>query len=405
MKILVINSGSSSLKFTLFSMEKNEEKVLASGIVERLGLENPKIIYKNPAQDYKSEDNPPIPDYDTALQLICGKLTDPEHGVIRSFDEVGAIGHRVLHGGSKVFKPVLIDEAVKDIIRDCIPLGPLHNPANLSGIEACEQIFPGVPNIGLFDTAFHQTMPPEAYLYAIPRKYYEEYGIRRYGFHGTSHQYVCGAAAEFVGKKPEEVDMITCHLGNGCSMAAIRKGKVIDTTMGLTPLEGLMMGGRCGDLDPAVVLRFADMGMNTNEIDRLMNKQSGLLAVAEIGSSDMRDISAAIEKGNERARLALDMFVRRVVKYIGAYYVLFEKGPELLVFTGGIGEYSTLVRRLVMEKLSALNIFVDVEANNAAFGKKGVISTPESSWKALVIPTNEELMIARGVLGVLGVEH
>lgn len=399
MKVLVINSGSSSLKFTVFSMEPGAEKVLASGLVERLGLDDPRIIFKRP-DGFKSEETMAIPDYSAALRLICGKLVDPVNGVIRELGEINAIGHRVLHGGEKLSKSVLITEEAKQIIRDCIPMGPLHNPANLSGIEACEKIFPGVPNVAVLDTAFHQTMPPEAYLYPLPYEMYEKHGIRRYGFHGTSHRYVCAAGAAFIGKKPEEINMITCHLGNGCSIAAIRNGKVIDTSMGLTPLEGLMMGTRCGDIDPAIVVRMIELGMTPKEADKVMNKQSGLLAVAGIGSSDMRDVMAAIEDGNPRAKLAFEMFIRRVVKYLGAYFVLLG-GADLLVFTGGIGEFSAPARKAIMEQLACLGVKINLEANQAAFGKSGLISSNDSAWKVIVMPTNEELMIARDTVSIV----
>ena len=290
---------------------------------------------------------------------------------------------------------------MKDIIRECFPLGPLHNPANLTGIEACEKDFPGVPNVGVFDTQFHQTMPPEAYLYAIPYDYYKKFGIRKYGFHGTSHHYVTLSTADFLGKKLEETTIITCHLGNGCSMAAVKNGKVIDTTMGLTPLEGLMMGTRSGDLDPAAVLRLIELGHSREEVDKILNKKSGLLGIGGINSGDMRDMINAAAEGNAQAELAIRMFVRRVVKYIGAYYVLLG-GAEAIVFTGGIGEYSVPIRERVMEGIGALNIRLDKEKNNACFGKKGIISTEDSAWKAIVMPTNEELMIALSTMRVLG---
>ncbi|MBP3395019.1 MAG: acetate/propionate family kinase, partial [Lentisphaeria bacterium] len=290
---------------------------------------------------------------------------------------------------------------VKNIIRECFPLGPLHNPANLTGIEACEKDFPGVPNVGVFDTQFHQTMPPEAYLYAIPYDYYKKYGIRKYGFHGTSHHFVTNATAEFLGKKLEDTTIITCHLGNGCSMAAVKNGKVIDTTMGLTPLEGLMMGTRSGDMDPAAVIRLVQIGNTPDEVDTILNKKSGLLGIGGIGSGDMRDMLNAASEGNQQAELAIKMFVRRVVKYVGAYFVLLG-GVDALVFTGGIGEYSLPIREKIVSGLAALNVKLDPEKNKACFGKKGIISTDDSAWKLLVMPTNEELMIARNVLSVLG---
>lgn len=400
MKILVVNAGSSSLKFTLFNMENGENAVLASGQVERIGSDTPNLIYKRP-DGFKSEEVIKITNHGEALSEIRRKLLDPQVGVLKNLSEVAAIGHRVLHGGEKVTQPVLITQEVKDIIRECFPLGPLHNPANLTGIEACEKDFPGVPNVGVFDTQFHQTMPPEAYLYAIPYDYYKQFGIRKYGFHGTSHHYVTLSTAEFLGKKPEDTTIITCHLGNGCSMAAVKNGKVIDTTMGLTPLEGLMMGTRSGDLDPAAVLRLIELGHSREEVDKILNKKSGLLGIGGINSGDMRDMINAAAEGREQAELAIRMFVRRVIKYIGSYYVLLG-GAEALVFTGGIGEYSVPIRQRVMEGLGALNIRIDEGKNNACFGKKGVISTDDSAWKAIVMPTNEELMIALSTMRVLG---
>ncbi len=400
MKILVVNAGSSSLKFTLFNMAGGENSVLASGQVERIGSDSPNLIYKRP-DGFKSEEVIHISNHGEALSEIRKKLLDPQVGVLKNLSEVSAIGHRVLHGGEKVTQPVLITPEVKDIIRECFPLGPLHNPANLTGIEACEKDFPGVPNVGVFDTQFHQTMPPEAYLYAIPYDYYKKFGIRKYGFHGTSHHYVTLSTAEFLGKKLEETTIITCHLGNGCSMAAVKNGKVIDTTMGLTPLEGLMMGTRSGDLDPAAVLRLIELGHSREEVDKILNKKSGLLGIGGINSGDMRDMINAAAEGNAQAELAIRMFVRRVVKYIGAYYVLLG-GAEAIVFTGGIGEYSVPIRERVMEGIGALNIRIDKEKNNACFGKKGIISTDDSAWKAIVMPTNEELMIALSTMRVLG---
>ena len=400
MKVLVVNAGSSSMKFTLFAMEN--EQVLAKGVFERLGTDRPNLIYKRP-DGFKFEAEIKVPDHAGALREICAKLVDPEIGVIKSLSEISAVGHRVLHGGEKITAPVRVDENVKAVIRECFPLGPLHNPANLSGIEACEKEMPGVPNVGVFDTEFHQTMPPEAYMYALPYEYYEKYHIRKYGFHGTSHRYVTMATAEFLKKPQSELNIITCHLGNGCSMAAIKNGKVIDTAMGLTPLEGLMMGTRCGDIDAAAVVRLAEMGNSPKEIDTILNKKSGLYGVGDIQSGDMRDMIAAEDKGDERAALALKMFVRRVVKYIGAYYVLVG-GPEALVFTGGIGEYSFEIRGRVLKELAPLGMYPDMEKNDACFGKRGVISKPESRWQAIVMPTDEELMIARSTLATLNLK-
>ena len=401
MKILVINSGSSSLKFTLFDMEGGNNTVIASGLVERVGTPTPNLIIKRP-DGFKFEECPEgVKNHSDGLRAVCAKLVDPQIGVLKSLSEVKAIGHRVLHGGEKVTAPVKVDEAVKDIIRECIPLGPLHNPANLSGIEACEEIFAGVPNVAVFDTQFHQTMPPEAYLYAIPMDYYKKYGIRKYGFHGTSHRFVTLSTAEFLGKKPEDITIITCHLGNGCSMAAVKNGKVIDTTMGLTPLEGLMMGTRSGDMDPAAVLRMVQVGNTAQDVDTILNKKSGLLAIGGIGSGDMRDIVNAADSGNKDAALALKMFIRRIVKYIGSYYVLLG-GADAIVFTGGIGEHSIPERKAILDGIACLGIKCDDAKNKECFGKAGVISTDDSAWKAIVMPTNEELMIALETVKTLG---
>ncbi len=399
MKVLVVNAGSSSMKFTLFAMEN--EAVLAKGVFERLGTDRPNLIYKRP-DGFKFAQEIKVADHAGALREICAKLVDPEIGVIKSLSEIAAVGHRVLHGGEKITAPVKVDTAVKAVIRECFPLGPLHNPANLSGIEACEKEMPGVPNVGVFDTEFHQTMPPEAYMYALPYEYYEKHHIRKYGFHGTSHRYVTMAAANFLKKPQKDLNIITCHLGNGCSMAAIKNGKVIDTTMGLTPLEGLMMGTRCGDIDAAAVVRLAEMGNSPKEIDTILNKKSGLYGIGDIQSGDMRDMIEAAAKGSARADLALKMFVHRIVKYIGAYYVL--TSPEALVFTGGIGEYSFEMRGKILEQLGALGIYLDAKANNDCFGKQGIISTPESRWTAIVMPTDEELMIARSTVATLNLK-
>ena len=391
MKILVINAGSSSMKFTLFSMEN--ESVLAKGQFERLGSDAPNMIYKRP-DGFKFEQVVPVKDHVEAFKAICAKLVDPEVGVLKDLSEINAVGHRVLHGGEKITAPVIIDENAKSIIRECFPLGPLHNPANLAGIEACEEAMPGVINVGVFDTQFHQTMAPEAYLYAIPYEYYKEHGIRKYGFHGTSHHYVTLATAKVLGKDVNDINIITCHLGNGCSMAAIENGKVVDTTMGLTPLEGLMMGTRSGDMDPAAVLRMIELGSTAKEVDNILNKKSGLLGVGGINTGDMRDMLAAAEAGNERAELAVRMFVRRVVKYIGAYHCLVG-GAEAIVFTGGIGEFSVPIRKRIIDSLKALGIAICDKRNEECFGKAGVISTDDSQIKAIVMPTDEELMIAK----------
>ena len=391
MKILVINAGSSSMKFTLFAMEN--ESVIAKGQFERLGSDAPNMIFKRP-DGFKFEQVIPVKDHVEAFKAICDKLVDPEIGVIKDLSEINAVGHRVLHGGEKITAPVVIDDNAKSIIRECFPLGPLHNPANLAGIEACEEAMPGVTNVGVFDTQFHMTMAPEAYLYAIPYEYYKEHGIRKYGFHGTSHHYVTLATAKFLGKDVNDVNIITCHLGNGCSMAAVQNGKVVDTTMGLTPLEGLMMGTRSGDMDPAAVLRMIELGNTAKKVDNILNKKSGLLGVGGINTGDMRDMLSAANSGNERAELAVKMFVRRVVKYIGAYNCLVG-GAEAIVFTGGIGEFSYEIRKKIVDSLGALGIKLCDQRNTECFGKAGVISTDDSNIKVIVMPTDEELMIAR----------
>lgn len=397
MKILVINAGSSSMKFTLFSMDN--EDVLAKGVVERLGTESPNMIYKQ-SDGYSFRGAVEVANHVDAIKAICKKIADPQTGIIRDLSEINAFGHRVVHGGESATRPVLVNAQVKEIIRACFPLAPLHNPANLSGIDACEINFPGTPNVAVFDTAFHQLMPPEAYMYALPYELYREHGIRRYGFHGTSHNFVAVTASKILGRPLEEMKMITCHLGNGCSMAAIENGIVIDTTMGMTPLEGLMMGTRCGDIDPAVVLYLLKTGKKPDEIDHLLNKESGLLGIGGIHSFDMRDIIAAGESGNKQAVLAHRMFTRRVIKYIGAYYALLN-GTDALIFTGGIGEWSAFTREQILENLTGLGILLDNEANKATLGSAGRITLPQSKCKVLVVPTDEELMIARSVMEII----
>ena len=397
MKVLVINSGSSSLKFTVFDMSTQE--ALCKGLVERIGMEGPKLIYQR-GNEGKQEQALAISNHAEALRAVCGKLVDKEAGVLGSLSEVDAIGHRVLHGGSTYTQPIVVDQAVKDGIRKCIVLGPLHNPANLGGIEACEEVFPGVPNVAVFDTAFHQTMEPEAYLYAIPQEYYRKYDIRKYGFHGTSHKYVYYKSCEFLGLDPEKARIITCHLGNGSSLAAVKGGKVLDTSMGLTPLMGLVMGTRCGDMDPAVVpFIMKQTGCSADEIDTIMNKKSGLLGVSGL-SSDMRDIEAARDAGNQDAAIAYKMFLHRLIHYIGGYWLLL-KGADALVFTGGIGENGISTREKVMDYLSLYGCELDREANNCR-GRQVVISKPGSKMTVLVTPTNEELMIAMETVSLVG---
>jgi acetate kinase len=399
LKVLVVNAGSSSLKFTMYRMDK--ETVLARGIVERIGQSEPFLKYEG--EDGKALKEPaPVTNHDEALRLVCAKLVDPVHGVLKSLAEVEAIGHRVVHGGENFHDSVIITGEVKNNIRECIGLAPLHNPPNLGGIDACERVFRNVPNVAVFDTAFHHSMPASSYLYAIPYDYYEKFGIRKYGFHGTSHKFVSYATADLLGKPLGELKLITAHMGNGASITAVDRGNVLDTSMGMTPLNGLVMGTRCGDIDPAVVLYLVRRGMSADEIDRLLNKCSGLLGVSGIGSGDMRDNIAAAESGNMQAQRAIRMFVHRLVSYIGSYYTILE-GADAVVFTGGIGENSAYIRQRTIEKLDCLGCHLDEAGNRGAVGRPTIISTPDSKLKAIVMPTNEELMIARETVRLLTV--
>jgi len=398
-KILVINSGSSSLKFMLFSM--STETMMAKGLVERIGSPNGNLAYQRDGEA-KTEQTIHAENHGKALALACRMLVDPARGVLKSLTEVDAIGHRVVHGGEKFSASVVVDEAVKAGIGECSALAPLHNPANLGGIVACETVFPDTPNIAVFDTAFHQTMPKHAFLYAIPTAYYENLHIRKYGFHGTSHQFVTQAAAKYIGKPVAQAKFITCHLGNGSSLAAIDGGKVLDTSMGMTPLAGVIMGTRSGDLDPAVVLYLAREGkLSLDEIDTLLNKQSGLLGCAGTGSGDMRDMVAAAAAGKAAAITTLNMFAHRIALYIGGYYTLLG-GADAIVFTGGIGENSFPAREAIMQRLAAIGCRYDAARNKEfLFGKAGFISAEGSTTPALVMPTNEELMIARETFATL----
>ena len=396
MKVLVVNSGSSSLKFTLFSM--TNKTVLAKGLVERIGMSNPKLTYQATDKN-KLEEVLSITNHSEALQAVCDKLVDPSYGVLEKLSEVQAIGHRVLHGGKTYTSPILVNEDVKEGIRKCIVLGPLHNPANLGGIEACEQVFPGTPNVAVFDTAFHQTMEPEAYMYAIPREFYDKYDVRKYGFHGTSHKFVYFNSCEFLGLDPDKAKIITCHLGNGSSLAAVKGGKVLDTSMGLTPLMGLVMGTRCGDLDPAAVFfLMKQTGATPDEMDSILNKKSGLLGVSGV-SSDMRDIENAMALGNKHAREAYNIFLHRLIHYIGGYFLILG-GADAIVFTGGIGENGIPTRKKIVDQLNVIGCYLDSDANQRR-GEQVVISTPESKVKALITPTNEELMIAMETVSLM----
>lgn len=389
MKILVINAGSSSLKYQLFDMEN--EAVMAKGLCERIGI-NGSVLTHKPTGSEPVKYVEDMPDHVAAIKLVFKALTASNGGVIKDMSEINAVGHRVLHGGDKFSESIVIDEKVKAAIRECIPLGPLHNPANLMGIEACEKIMPDVPQVAVFDTAFHQTMPPKAYMYAIPYEYYEKYKIRRYGFHGTSHRFISARTLELLGH-PENARVITCHLGNGSSIAAIKDGKCVDTSMGLTPLEGLPMGTRSGSIDPAIVgIISENEKLSAAEVVSILNKQSGVLAISGV-SSDFRDIEDAVAKGNERAKLALEMFEYDIVKYVGSYIAALG-GLDALVFAGGIGENGPETRESIVNQLHTFGLKIDAEKNKAR-GKEVDITGEGSSAKIFIVPTNEELMIAR----------
>ena len=395
MKILVLNCGSSSIKYKLFNMDTRA--VMVSGGVEKIGLPDSFLQIKL-ANGEKVKIEQSIPEHTVGIQLILNSLVDEKIGCIASLQEVEAVGHRVVHGGEKFNKSVLITPEVKDMIVKCIELAPLHNPANLKGIEAIEQALPGVYQVAVFDTAFHQTMPDEAYMYAIPYELYEKYAIRRYGFHGTSHRYVSARVCEFLGVDPAGKKIITAHIGNGGSCTAICDGKSMDTSMGLTPVEGLMMGTRSGDLDLGAATYIMDKeNLNTAEFSNLVNKKSGLMGVSGV-SSDARDIDNAIKEGNKRADLARRMFIYRVKKYIGAYAAALN-GVDMLVFTGGIGENDTYIRGEIIKGLTYLGINVD-EKKNAVRGEEAILSTPDSKVTVCVIPTDEEWMIASDTMAL-----
>ena len=390
MKILIINAGSSSLKYQLIDMEN--EEVIAKGLCERIGIDGSKHTYKRPGQEDFVEEKP-MPTHQEAVNMVLNALVDKEHGVLADISEVSAVGHRVLHGGSTYTSSIVIDADVKKVIRECFDLGPLHNPANLMGIEACEAIMPGTPNVAVFDTSFGMGMEPKAYMYAIPWKYYEENKLRRYGFHGTSHAFVSGETIKFLDLPESNRRVIVCHLGNGSSISASVNGKCVETSMGLTPLEGLVMGTRSGDVDPAVVQYIANHDNKTvDEVLTMLNKQSGVLALSGV-SSDFRDLDNAAAEGNERAQLALDVFVHHVVKTVGAYAAVLN-GVDAIAFTGGIGENSIDMRAKICSNFAYLGITIDPEKNNVR-GKKAVISTDDSKVNVIVLPTNEELFIAR----------
>ena len=394
MKILVINCGSSSLKYQLFDMDS--ESVMAKGICERIGIAGSALTHKPTGKDSCVVEKD-MPDHKVAVQMVLDMLVDPVHGVISNINEISAVGHRVLHAAQKYIESVVVDEDVKATIRECFEFGPLHNPANLIGIEACEHAMPGVKNVAVFDTAFHQTMPEKAYMYAIPYEYYEKYGIRKYGFHGTSHAYVSKKAIEMAGLDPDNSKVIVCHIGNGGSCSAVLNGKCVDTSMGLTPLEGLVMGTRSGDIDPAAIQFIANKeGKDINEMVNILNKKSGLLGLSGI-SSDFRDVSKAAEEGNHRAEVALDAVAYRVAKYVGSYAAAMN-GVDAIVFTAGVGENHAVMRAKICQYFEYLGAYLDNEANDKCRGIEGTISTADSKVKLMVIPTNEELKIAQETL-------
>lgn len=391
MKVLVINCGSSSLKYQVLDM--TNESLQAKGLVERIGMEGSILTHEKIGAEDKFVLETPMEDHKAAIGYVLEAVADPDHGVVKSMSEIGAVGHRVVHAGEKYAESVLIDDDVIEALEDCIDLAPLHNPPNLLGIAACKELMPNTPMVAVFDTAFHQTMPPESYIYALPYEYYKKYGIRRYGFHGTSHKYVAERAADIMNVNLDDLKIITCHLGNGASVSAIKRGVCIDTSMGFTPLEGLVMGTRSGDIDPAIVNFIADKeGLSQEEINEIMNKKSGVLGISGV-SSDFRDIEAAAEEGNERALLALKVFAHKVRFYIGAY-IAEMNGVDAIVFTAGVGENDIAMRDIICNDLGNLNIKLDLVKNKVR-GKELIISRDDSRVKIILIPTNEELMIAR----------
>lgn len=397
MNILVINCGSSSLKFQL--IDAVTEELIAKGLCERIGIEGSQLVYQ-PTGKEKVETVTPMPDHTQAIKLVLNALVDEKNGVVKSLSEIGAVGHRIVHGGEKFASSTLITDEVVQAITDCNELAPLHNPANLIGIAACKELMPGTPMVGVFDTAFHQTMPKEAYLYGLPYEYYEKYKVRRYGFHGTSHSYVSKRAAEVLGQKYEDLKLIVCHLGNGASVSAVKNGKCIDTSMGLTPLEGLIMGTRSGDIDPAIIEFIAHKeGKTIDDVMTVLNKKSGVLGLSGNLSSDFRDLQKAYEDGDEAGIRTMEAFAYRVAKYIGAYTAAMN-GVDAICFTAGLGENSAFMRNMVCSRLGYLGVTLDQE-QNAKRGEDLVITTPQSQTKVLVIPTNEELAIARETYAIV----
>lgn len=390
MNVLVINCGSSSLKYQLINSDS--EEVLAKGLCERIGIDG--AIVHQPKGGDKVKTEVSMPNHTAAVKLVIEKLTDPQVGVIKSLDEIDAVGHRIVHGGEKFATSVVLNDEVLKAIEDCNDLAPLHNPANLIGINACREIMPNVPMVGVFDTAFHQTMPKKAYLYGLPLSYYEKYKVRRYGFHGTSHDFVSKRAAEILGKDRKDLKIIVCHLGNGASISAVKNGESVDTSMGLTPLEGLIMGTRSGDLDPAIITFIAGKeGISADEVINVCNKKSGVLGLSGGVSSDFRDLSAAAAEGNKAAETALETYAYRVAKYIGAYAAAMN-GVDVIAFTAGVGENDAKVREAVGQYLGFLGANVDPAKNNV-HGEEAVISGADAKVTVMVVPTNEELAIAR----------
>jgi acetate kinase len=399
MKILVINAGSSSIKYQLLDM--TDESIMASGIVERIGDTKGILSHKKfcGSNEEKTIIERQITDHKAGMHLLIDMITSQETGVIKSKKEIDAIGHRVVQGGESFSSATLINESVKKATERNTPLAPLHNPANLTGINVAEELFPGTPNVAVFDTEFHQTMPPKAYLYAIPYDYYTDLKIRRYGFHGTSHKYVAKNVAQAMGKNPEDVNVITVHLGNGGSISAVKGGKCIDTSMGMTPLAGIMMGSRCGDLDPAIAVYIAEAkNISVKDVDNILNKESGLKGIC--GMNDMRDIHESAANGNERAKLAVDMFTYRVKKYIGAYFAALGS-VDAIAFTAGIGENDDIVRKEVCKDMEPLGLEIDIQANKGRISQNKKISKENSKVQIWVIPTNEELQIAQDTIDVI----
>ena len=397
MNVLVINCGSSSLKYQLINSES--EEVLAKGLCERIGI-NGSAITHQPEGGEKVTTEVDMPNHTKAVQYVIEKLTDKEVGVISSLDEIDAVGHRVVHGGEKFASSVVITDEIVKAIEECNDLAPLHNPANLIGINSCKEIMPNVPMVAVFDTAFHQTMPKKAFLYGLPYEYYDKYKVRRYGFHGTSHDFVSNRAAEMLGKKREDLNIVVCHLGNGASVSAVKAGKSVDTSMGLTPLEGLIMGTRSGDMDPAIITYLSEKeNISAKEVIDICNKKSGMLGLSNGVSSDFRDLAVAEESGNEYAKDALETYAYRVAKYIGAYAIGMQ-GLDVVVFTAGVGENNISLRAKICEYLSIFDTKIDEEKNNIR-GEEAIVSTEDSKVKIMVIPTNEELAIARETVALV----